>query len=183
MELLSNSPSGSVFEVIKENGKHDYYIHHFLTIENIYGTYIQYNSHIQKLIKNIDFVKKYDDITDNNMCSELIYDDDNQICNQDYEKIKLKLLYKSEMDVVNYVTFDKEEFDELKKHNVNFYCDYMDQGFEILEHVNEIWFDTTGKSSKTGNYCSGETPYVNLNELNKVLSKNYTFMDRMKYEL
>lgn len=200
MELLSATNPKSIFLVSNQDlytDKYCYYVHEFLTDEHIYGSFYIFD---QEMTID-DLLNRHEDEFISTFCPELAFDEDHTNiiydpdccgdpsfdCDQTYV-VSFKLIRQGELPPINYVSFFKSELDPLIDQNITFYCDYMDQGFDIIEDDYSKYPDRKSflkdvlwgsEYSEMVEYCAGETPCVNLNDLNQALNTSDTFMQRI----
>lgn len=99
--------------------------------------------------------------------------------NEDFSNLNLELLYTSNKSVIHHVMFTAKELNKLLKHDVLFYCDYMDQGFDEItdfekkyKSYSDLIRDTCDidEENDTVEYCTGESIFVNVNNYNKIFN-------------
>jgi len=192
MDILSNTNSKSIFQINNPlcGINFCYYVHEFLAGDKIYGTIIESNI---KLYED-KILQKHNKKFTYNYCDQLTFDDynnviyDNDCCATD-DVVDLCLIYKSVLNVKNYVPLRFSDLDILLKNGAKIYCDYMDQGFDLIEDFEHkygsyellvrdvIYCDNDGSDSCS--YCAGEQPLIDLNDYNKFLNKNYSYNQYM----
>jgi hypothetical protein len=183
MDILSQTHSQSIFRVCENV----WYVHEFLVDNKIYGSLIV-NS---RSLTPGEILAKHKKKFASTVCQELSFDDNHElIC--DLSPIKdlkgpvvLQLIQESDLPVTTYVSFGADELEQLINNQVTFCCDYMDQGLDEImdldgeyetheEFIREaLWID-----DGSVNYCAGESPVVELADLNRVLKTNYTHIER-----
>ena len=207
LELLSRSPSYSIFEI---NGwKHDpkeenffpenfypgqlgiyrYYIQECLAINKSHGVVIQRNSPIVPNDTPIDFSNFWISF-DYDTRTELHFNgNETELLSTDETPVTLKLLQLGNQPITNYVPLYRRELDTLITHQIPIYIRQKRQTPEKIKDITHQYENRTEfiyhflnvsvSDNDPMNLYTGESVVVNLTFLNHALGTHYTFSQRL----